>query len=114
MSRVAKTPQDITLAGLAPTMAAPPATGANNGITFPADNCWLVVFNAGAGTCTLTYDSTAYVGGIALADQTATCANDSVTRHYGPFSAAAFGGTVGVDFSLVTGVTCAVLHIPNT
>jgi hypothetical protein len=114
MARTPRTPQDLTLAGLAPTMAAPPATGANNGITFPADECWLVVMNAGAGVCTLTYDSTAFVGGIALADQTATCANDSTIRSYGPFSPAAFGGTVGVDFSLVTGVTCAVLHLPRT
>jgi hypothetical protein len=114
MARVARAAQDITLAGLAPTMAAPPATGTNNGITFDANDTWLEVLNAGASPLTLTYDSTAYVGGIALADQTATIPNDSVIRRCGPFSTAAFGGTVGVDFSLVTGVTCAVVHLPRT
>lgn len=111
MSRTAKTVQDIVLTGLAPTMAAPPGTGANNGITFDGSNTFLVVSNAGAGSCTLTFDATAYVDSIALTDQTATCTNDSTARYYGPFGPSAFGGTVGVDFSLVTGVTCAVVRL---
>lgn len=114
MARVVTTPQSIALAGLAPTMSAAPATGANNGISFPGDNTFLAVVNAGAGVCTLTFDATAYVDGIALADQTATCANDSVMRFYGPFGPSAFGGTVGADFSLATGVTQAVVRLPRS
>jgi hypothetical protein len=114
MSRTAKTVQDIVITGLAPTMAAPPGTGANNGITFDGGNTFLAVNNAGAGSCTLTFDATAYVDGIALADQTATCTNDSATRYYGPFGPSAFSATIGVDFSLVTGVTCAVVRLPHS
>lgn len=113
MSRTAASVQEVVITGLAATLAAVPGTGANNGITFSGDGTILAVKNAGAGSCTLTLDATAYVDGIALSDQTPACTNDSTVRYYGPFGPAAFGGTVGVDFSLATGVTYAVLHLPH-
>lgn len=114
MARTPATVQEIVITGLAATLAAVPGTGANNGITFPGDGAILAVKNAGAGACVITEDATAYVDSIALADQAPSCANDSVVRYYGPFGPAAFGGTVGIDFGLATGVTYAVLHLSHS
>lgn len=115
MPRTDKAPERTTLAGLAPTMTAMPATGANNGLTLTSNtgDQLLAVKNAGVSVATLTFDATGSVAGIAIADQTASCANDSVERFYGPFPPEVFGGSLGCDSSLATGVTVGWITLPR-
>lgn len=118
MARTTRTPQNVTLSGLAPTYTAP-ALGSNNGIQFANDGSTTIrVKNAsGTGTVpvTLTFDAVGYVAGIAISDQTVTCANDDVVREYGPFPPEVFGGSVGVDFDAqgTPVITVAVVRQPR-
>lgn len=112
MPRVAATVQDVTLAGLNPTFTAVPGAGANNGITFDSANTILIVTTAGT-VITLTLDATGTVDGVALTDS-APAMPATGTRYFGPFGAGAFSGTVGVDFSVTTGGTYAVIRLPRT
>lgn len=116
MARTNKAAESTTLAGLAPTMTTMPATGANNGFTLTGNtgDQELIVKNAGVGAATLTFDATGRVAGIAISDQTASCANDSVVRHYGPFPPEVFGSSVGVDSDVATGVTVGWVTVART
>jgi hypothetical protein len=104
--------QDITQAGLNPVMTAAPNAGAGNGITFGSSgNEFLIVTTSGT-VATLTLDATGRIDGVALADPTVTLPATG-TRYIGPFGPGAFGGSVGVDFSVITGVTYAVVRLPR-
>lgn len=114
MTRLVIATQAPTLTGLVPTMTAVPATGANNGVSFANDgSTLLMVINDGASASVPTLDATGMVGGVALTDPVGSVTNDGVPEIYGPFDREAFGGTVGVDFSLATGVTVAAIRVPR-
>jgi hypothetical protein len=113
MARTTIAPQETTLAGLNATMTAAPATGANNGVQFTNDgDTILVVTNGGGSPSVLTLDATGSLAGVALTDTTPSVPAGG-TRYFGPFDMQAFGGTVGVDFSVITTVTCAAIRVPR-
>lgn len=115
MARTSATIQPLVPGGLKLTMTAFPTTGANNGIKFANDGNTCVLFvNAGAGAATLTEDATGTIAGIGLTDPTFSVSNDSVPHVVGPFDRQAYGGTVGIDSSLATGLTFAVFQISRT
>lgn len=112
MARTTITAQSTVLTGLLPTLTTVPGTGANNGVSFTNDgDTVLMVINNGAGATVPTLDATGSIGGVILADPTGSVANDGIPEFYGPFDRQAFGGTMGVDFSLATGVTVAALRV---
>lgn len=114
MARTTLTVQSTSLSGLAPTMTTVPGAGANNGVSFPNDGTTvLMVINAGTGATVPTLDAVGSLGGVALTDPTGSVANDSIPEFYGPFDRQAFGGTVGVDFSVATSVTVAAIRVPR-
>lgn len=112
MPRTALTVREPSLTGTILTQTAVPGTGANNGVSFDNDGkTVLVVINGGAGATVPTLDATTTVSGVAFTDPVGSVANDSIPEVYGPFDRAVFGSTVGVDFSVATGVTVCALRV---
>lgn len=70
MARTSVTPQQLTLAGLAPTMTAPAGEGADNGDVVDYGRNILVVSNSGTSAVTVTVETPETVDGdLAIADR---------------------------------------------
>lgn len=115
MARTPATAQKMTMAGLAATYSAAPATGAGNGISFaPAPGRFVHVKNGNAAPSVLTMPLNAAkvaVDGAAPPDPTVTVPATTGDRFIGNFHDAHVGtdGNVYVDFSVATTVTYAVI-----
>lgn len=108
--------QEITTAssGLTPSYAAALTTEtyliANNGAVF------LHVKKTGAGDCTVTVATPGNVGGLAIAEYTATVVATTGDKMIGPFAPHIYNNAAGlmsVTFSEVTDLTFAVLRLPR-
>jgi hypothetical protein len=111
MPRTALTLQEIVPAGLAPSYAAGDA--ANGHSASAGYDVFLHVKNVGGGSCTVTLNSTARIGGVALANQTvvvpATTGDKMIPLR--PDLYAQSDGLAYVDLSTATGVTVAVIRL---
>lgn len=111
MARTALTVTPITRAGVALGSSAANADGhsvANDGKTF------VYVNNGGGAPITVTVLTPGTVDGLAIADRAVTVAN-ATNRLIGPFPKDIYNqadGTVHVNFSGVTTVTCGAHSLP--
>ena len=115
MARTALTVTEITRAGIAGSLSAANVDGhsvVNDGRTF------LEVVNGGGSPITVTVQTAATINGLAIADVSVSVTNGQ-RRLIGPFPKGTFNitsgadtGTVYVDFSAVTSVTCAAFSLP--
>lgn len=106
MARTALSVQEPSIAGLNPAM-----TAANvDGHSVPGSGDILIeVSNASGGAVAVTIPTPATVGGLAVADGGGSIPAGQ-RRIFGPFRADLCNqsdGTVSIDFSAVTSVTCA-------
>lgn len=101
--------QEITLAGVDPTLAAAAAGGdtfANDGRTYFDIN------NGSGGSINATFDATELCNqGFDHDEVVAVPAG--ARRRIGPFPTGRFGTTVSVSYSDVTTVTVAAVRLPN-
>lgn len=113
MARTTLSAQKVVVTGLVPSLVTPDASGA----ILPAGNI-LMVKNASGGSINVTVETPETRVGLAVADEVVAVANGA-TALIGPFAAATFvrptgasdAGTIYVDFSSVTSVTCAALAV---
>ena len=105
------TPQQISIAGIAPTYAA--AAGGGDTIA-PDDRTFLHVKNGSGASITVTVVTPGTVGGLAIADLSVAVAAGA-DRMVGPLTAALFAdpttGLVPVTYSGVTSLTVAALRV---
>ncbi len=95
--------QQISIAGLTPTMVA----AAGGGDTVPAgDRNFLLVRNGGGSGITVTVTTPGTVGGLAIADATVSV-GAGADKLIGPLTASLFGDPAAVAYSGVTSVTVA-------
>jgi hypothetical protein len=114
MARTALTPQNIAVAGLAPSFSAGDAANghefANDGATF------LEVKNAGGSPITVTLLTPYTYQGVAITDPTVSVPATTGDRMIGPFPTTVFntaGGLMQFDLSGATSVTVAVFRVPG-
>ncbi|MCI0726429.1 MAG: hypothetical protein L0332_06860 [Chloroflexi bacterium] len=113
MARTALTINQLTRAGVrvddAPAANVDGHSLANTG----NELVFLYVNNASAGQITITFKTNKKVAGITLPNETATL-DAAQSELYGPFPKDPFNqsdGTIHVDFSAVTSVTCKAFSI---
>lgn len=118
MSRVAVTPQTMSFsAGIAPTYNAANSTGTGNGNSFANDGrTYVHVKNAAGSPTTVTVVANGVKDrGVTIPNQTYTV-NDGTEKVFGPIDPGFFNNTSGsalVDWSVATGVTFAVVSVPQ-
>lgn len=104
------TPQSISLAGLTPAYS---AAGASGDVFQNTGDQYVEVVNAGVSSTTVTVTTPATVGGLAIADATATV-GAGTRKKLGPFPPAIFNdanGQVSVACSPTTDVTIGVFKL---
>lgn len=110
MARTALSVQEPTIAGLNATFSAANA----DGHSIPGTGDIIVeVVNGSGSSITVTIPTPATIGGLAVADGGGSIPAGE-RRHYGPFRADLCNqsdGTVHIDFSAVTSVTCAAIRV---
>lgn len=114
MARVEITAQDVTVAGLAPTLTAPTADGDR----FDAGRVMLYVANGDDTNMTVTAVTPGTVVGLSITDA-AVLVPAGQFRLIGPFPRHAFGRSMGqdnagqvyVDYSAVDSVTRGLIHL---
>lgn len=114
MPATARTVQQMSRAGLAPSYSAPDAVNgesiANNGQTF------LHVKNTGGAACTVSFDLPNQVDGQTPPDKTVSVPATTGDRMIGPFPIGQYNdsnGNLGVTYSTATGVTVAAINLPH-
>lgn len=112
MARAVLSVQKVVPSGLAPVYS---AGNQVDGHEFANDgNVLLHVKNTGGGACTVTVQTPAIVGGMAVADAVVAVPATTGDRMIGPFNTTIFnqaGGLVYVDLSTATGVTLAAIKV---
>lgn len=113
MARVSVTTQEVTRAGLAPSLTAPTIEGdvIDTGAT------WLQVTNGAGAPINVTVQSPPTVDGLAVAELIVAVPN-AQTRLIGPFPPRTFGQAAGadagrayVDYSSITSITRGVFRV---
>lgn len=114
MARTARTVQQMSRAGLAPSYVAVDNTNGetvpNNGTTF------IHVKNTGGSPCTVTVGTPGTQDGLAVADLTFSVPATTGDRMAGPFPAGIYtqsDGNIYVDFSTGTSVVAAYINVPS-
>lgn len=112
MARAVLSVQKVVPSGLQPVYSAGDLA---NGHEFANDgNVFLHVKNTGGGACTVTVQTPATVGGMAIAEAIVSVPATTGDRMIGPFNTTIFnqvGGLVYVDLSTATGVTLAAIKL---
>lgn len=113
MARTSLTVQDLGLAGITPAYTAGDAVNDHEFIN--DGRCYLHVKNNGAGSCVVTVQTPAKVGGLDIAEVTVTVPATTGDKKIGPFKTDLFnqaGGLVYVDLDIDTGVTLGAFRLP--
>lgn len=114
MPRASQTTQNMTRAGLSPTMTAP-AVSPNGDVVDCGPENFLVVYNGSGAPINVTLDTTVLVDGLVVPDRVVAVAAGGVALIPLPSSnyAQASGADAGrcyVDYSAVASVTRAVVR----
>jgi hypothetical protein len=108
MSRTALTVQETSRDGLEPSYTAGNADG--HSVANEGKKTFVHVKNGSAASITATFQTSATVDGLAVADKTVSVPAGE-ERMVGPFPTAYYGTTLSVDLSAVTTVTIAAIKV---
>ena len=100
--------QQISIAGLNPTMS---AANAGGDTVVADDRTFLRVKNGSGSPVTVTVTTPGTVSGLAIADATMSVPATTGDMMLGPLPASLFGDPVSISYSAVTSVTVAALRV---
>lgn len=114
MPRTALSIQDIVATGLTPAYTSANAAGHSVSLA-DGERVFIQVKNADSSGITVTCVTGGTVRGVAIADVTVSVGANTGDKMIGPFPQYPYAqtdGTLSVDFSAVTSVTCAAFRLP--